>query len=33
MIVDPLFAAAELKLGGKHQPVVRIVRTEGRPQS
>jgi type IV secretion system protein TrbG len=33
MIVDRLFAAAELKLGGKHQEVVRIVRTDGRPQS
>lgn len=33
MIVDRLFAAAELKLGGKHQMVVRIVRTDGRPQS
>jgi type IV secretion system protein TrbG len=33
MIVDRLFAAAELKLGGKHQQVVRIVRTDGRPQS
>ena len=32
MIVDRLFAAAELKLGGKHQQVVRIVRTDGRPQ-
>jgi type IV secretion system protein VirB9 len=25
-IVDRLFAAAELKMGGKHQQVVRIVR-------
>ena len=33
MIVDRLFAAAELKLGGKHQETVRIVRTDGRPQS
>ena len=33
MIVDRLFAAAELKLGGKHQEVVRIVRTDGRPRS
>ena len=33
MIVDRLFAAAELKLGGKHQQLVRIVRTDGRPQS
>jgi type IV secretion system protein TrbG len=33
MIVDRLFAAAELKLGAKHQQVVRIVRTDGRPRS
>ena len=33
MIVDKLFAAAELKLGGKHQELVRIVRTDGRPRS
>ncbi len=33
MIVDRLFAAAELKLGGKHQQTVRIVRTDGRPRS
>ena len=33
MIVDRLFAAAELKLGGKHQQTVRVVRTDGRPQS
>ena len=33
MIVDRLFGAAELKLGGKHQQTVRIVRTDGRPQS
>jgi P-type conjugative transfer protein TrbG len=33
MIVDRLFAAAELKLGGKHQKAVRVVRTDGRPQS
>ena len=32
MIVDRLFAAAELKLGGEHQQVVRIVRTDGRPR-
>jgi P-type conjugative transfer protein TrbG len=31
-IVDRLFAAAELRLGGKHQQVVRIVRTDGRLQ-
>lgn len=33
MIVDRLFAAAELKLGGKEQQTVRIVRTDGRPRS
>jgi type IV secretion system protein TrbG len=33
MIVDRLFAAAELKLGGAHQQVVRIVRTDRRPRS
>jgi type IV secretion system protein VirB9 len=33
MIVDRMFAAAELKLGGKHQQSVRIVRTDGRPRS
>lgn len=33
MIVDRLFAAAELRLGGDPQKKVRIVRTEGRPQS
>jgi len=33
MIVDRLFAAAELRLGGQHQQIVRIVRTDGRPQS
>ena len=33
MIVDRLFAAAELRLGGEHQKRVRIVRTDGRPQS
>jgi P-type conjugative transfer protein TrbG len=32
MIVDRLFAAAELRLGGDHQKIVRIVRTDGRPQ-
>jgi P-type conjugative transfer protein TrbG len=31
-IVDRLFAAAELRLGGKHQQVVRIVRTDGTPR-
>jgi len=31
MIVDRLFAAAELRLGGEHQKMVRIVRTDGRP--
>ncbi|WP_051045370.1 P-type conjugative transfer protein TrbG [Tistrella mobilis] len=34
LIVDRLFAAAELRLGsGKSQQVVRIVRTDGRPTS
>jgi type IV secretion system protein VirB9 len=33
MIVNRLFAAAELRLGEKHQQIVRIVRTDGRPQS
>ncbi len=33
MIVDRLFAAAELRLGGEMQKKVRIVRTDGRPQS
>lgn len=33
MIVDRLFAAAELRLGEKQQQIVRIVRTDGRPQS
>lgn len=33
MIVDRLFAAAELRLGGDHQKTVRIVRTDGRPTS
>lgn len=33
MIVDRLFAAAELRLGGEHQKVVRIVRTDGRPST
>jgi type IV secretion system protein VirB9 len=32
MIVDRLFAAAELRLGGEHQQKVRIVRTDGRPR-
>jgi type IV secretion system protein VirB9 len=31
-IVDRLFAAAELRLGGEHQQIVRIVRTDGRPR-
>jgi len=31
IIVDRLFAAAELRLGGEHQKMVRIVRTDGRP--
>ena len=30
MVVDTLFAAAELRLGGDHQQIVRIVRTDGR---
>jgi type IV secretion system protein VirB9 len=30
MIVDRLFAAAELRLGGENQQTVRIVRTVGR---
>jgi type IV secretion system protein VirB9 len=33
MVVDRLFAAAELRLGGEPQKKVRIVRTDGRPQS
>jgi len=33
MIVDRLFAAAELKLGEKHQQTVRIVRTDARRPS
>ena len=33
MIVDRLFAAAELRLGGEHQRRVRIIRTDGRPRS
>jgi type IV secretion system protein TrbG len=33
MIIDRLFAAAELRLGGDPQEKVRIVRTDGRPQS
>ena len=34
MIVDRLFAAAELRFGaGKNQKRVRIVRTDGRPAS
>ena len=32
MIVDRLFAAAELRLGGKHQQRVRITRTDGDPR-
>jgi P-type conjugative transfer protein TrbG len=31
MIVERLFAAAELKLGGDPQQIVRIVRTDGKP--
>ncbi|MEY9459662.1 P-type conjugative transfer protein TrbG [Bradyrhizobium ottawaense] len=33
LIVDRLFAAAELRLGGEHQQRVRIVRTDGKPSS
>ena len=33
LIVDRLFAAAELRIGGEHQQKVRIVRTDGRPSS
>jgi type IV secretion system protein VirB9 len=33
MIVDRLFAAAELRLGGEHQEKVRIVRTDAGRQS
>jgi type IV secretion system protein TrbG len=33
IIVDRLFAAAELRLGGEPQQKVRIVRTDARPQS
>jgi type IV secretion system protein TrbG len=33
MVVDRLFAAADLRLGGDTQKKVRIVRTDGRPQS
>jgi type IV secretion system protein VirB9 len=29
-IVDRLFAAAELRMGGEHQQTVRISRTDGR---
>jgi type IV secretion system protein VirB9 len=32
LIVDRLFAAAELRLGGEDQQKVRIVRTDGRPE-
>ncbi|WP_298317738.1 P-type conjugative transfer protein TrbG, partial [Reyranella sp.] len=32
LIVDRLFAAAELRLGGESQQIVRIVRTDGRSQ-
>ena len=31
-IVDRLFGAAELRLGGPHQQVVRIERTDGKPR-
>lgn len=29
MVVDRLFAATEVRLGGEHQKMVRIVRTDG----
>jgi type IV secretion system protein VirB9 len=29
LVVDRLFAAAELRLGGRSQEVVRILRTDG----
>ena len=29
-VVDRLFGAAELRLGGEHQQIVRIVRTDAR---
>ena len=32
LIVDRLFAAAELRLGGENQQKVRVIRTDGRPQ-
>jgi type IV secretion system protein VirB9 len=32
-VVDRLFAAAELRLGGERQQKVRIIRTDGRPRS
>lgn len=32
LIVDRLFAAAELRLGGETQQTVRVIRTDGRPQ-
>ena len=32
LIVDRLFAAAELRLGGEEQQKVRVIRTDGRPQ-
>jgi type IV secretion system protein VirB9 len=31
LIVDRLFAAAELRLGGEKQQRVRIIRSDGRP--
>ena len=31
LIVDRLFAAAELRLGGRNQQVVRIIRSDGKP--
>lgn len=32
LIVDRLFAAAELPLGGESQQIIRIIRTDGTPQ-
>jgi type IV secretory pathway VirB9-like protein len=31
-VVDRLFSAAELRLGGKHQQAVRIIRSDGERQ-
>ena len=32
-VLDMIYKRVRLKLGGKHQQLVRIVRTDGRPQS